>query len=461
MDSPSKSITARGPEAPSYPAVYGPIPSDRRITGRVEPPGSKSITQRYFNLALIAQRPLVIRRPLISEDIRYFLAGLETAGFQISLDARGGFVAVDPPSKSRGVGSETRDIFCGAGGTMLRFLTAALTVLPGRWRLDGIERLRERPVGPLIDALRQAGAQIECPRAEGFAPLVVTGGSLRGGRTRLDAGSSSQFLSALLMAGLETPEPLEIETVALTSLPYVDLTLDALGEMGVRATREGDLFRVEGSGSASGEPAPSEVRVEADYSAVAYPAAAAALTGGEILIEGVREASRQGDRGFLEVLEAMGAEISWRAGVGGEERLRVSGPPPGALRAVDVDLEAMPDQVPTLAALAPFARGTTRIRNVPHLRLKESDRLAAMTEELTRAGATVEELPDGLVIEGRWAEGSGAGEPVVCSSHGDHRIAMAMALVGLRRPGLSVDAPEVVAKSYPNFWRDLETMLRP
>ena len=423
---------------PSIPTAPYAVPSGRPVAGRLAMPGSKSITQRYFNLALLGELPLVIHRPLLSEDPRLFLDALAACGFRVELlDGR---VRLAPATKS-----PSAQIFCGNGGTMFRFLTAALTTRPGSWRLDGVPRLRERPIGPLVTALRQLGAEIDCPRREGYAPLAITGASLRGGRCRLDAGASSQYLSALLMAGLAAREPVEIEVAALTSQPYVDLTLDTIAELGGKVRREGGVFQVQPSPLAA-----DEVTVEADFSAVAYPAAAAVLTGGEVMIEGPRSDSRQGDRSFVDLLERMGARIRWHA-----DGLEVAA---GGLRAVDADLSATPDQVPTLAALAPFAEGTTRITGVPHLRIKESDRLSAMTNELTRAGAEVEELEDGLIIPGLWARCEPPVEPVAIRTYGDHRIAMSMALVGLRRPGVSIRDPGVVVKSYPDFWRHLELL---
>ncbi len=419
------------------------VPAGRPAAGQLAVPGSKSVTQRYFNLALLRRLPLLIKGPLLSEDTQFFLAGLESCGF--SVETLGADIRLSPPETSVDRGASRREIFCGAGGTMFRFLTAALTAVPGKWRLDGIQRLRERPVGPLIAALRQLGAEIECPGQEGYAPLEITGGSLRGGHCQIDAGSSSQFLSALLMAAVNT-KGVTIEVGALTSEPYVDLTLDAIAELGGEVHREGNLFKVLSSNRAS-----ETVRVEADYSSAAYPAAAAMLSGGKILIEGVRRDSRQGDRNFIDLLEQMGGEVRWR-----RDTLEVAA---GSLQAVEADLSQTPDQVPTLAALAPFAVGTTRILGVPHLRIKESDRLSAMAEELARVGAEVEELSDGLVIPGVWAESDPPDHAVDVMTHGDHRIAMSMALVGLRRPGLSICDPQVVAKSYPGFWTDFDKLL--
>lgn len=421
----------------TFPATY-PVPCGRPVAGRVAVPGSKSVTQRYFNLALLGRMPLVVHRPLLSEDTRLFLGGLEACGFRV--EERPGRLRLEPGETPSGAA-----IFCGNGGTMFRFLTAALTAVPGTWRLDGVARLRERPVGPLIAALRQLGAEIACPEREGYAPLEITGGSLRGGRCTLDAGTSSQFLSAVLMAGLAAPRTVTVEVAALTSKPYVDLTLDAITELGGSVDRDANAFRVRPARLAAGE-----VTVEADFSAVAYPAAAAMLAGGEVVIEGPRRDSRQGDRLFVELLERMGGKFRWRG-----DTLVVG---PGSLRAVDEDLSKTPDQVPTLAALAPFAAGTTRITGVPHLRIKESDRLSAMACELTRVGAEVEELEDGLIIRGVWASSDPPTSPVQVETYGDHRIAMSMALVGLRRPGVSIRDPGVVVKSYPDFWRDLEEL---
>ncbi len=412
-----------------------------RLSGSLRPPSSKSLTQRYLALALLASSPSRLRRPLVAADTEAFARGLELLG--CGLERRRDGLRVTPPAAA---GLATLD--CGAGGTMLRLLTAACAALPGEWTLDGVPRLRERPLAPLVEALREAGARIDYLERSGHAPVRVAGGSLRGGEVTVDAGDSSQFVSALLLAGCRASRGLDLRVGRLTSAPYVELTLAAMGEFGVAVERPaGNRFRV---------PAASfpgrELTVEADASAACYPAAAAALTGGEVRLVGLRRDSCQGDLGFLEVLASMGAAVSWRGG-----RLEVLGA--GRLVGVERDLSSMPDQVPTLAALAPFAAGTTRITNVPHLRLKESDRLRAMAVELRRLGAVVEERPDGLVIPGVWAERPAPAAPVVVDSHDDHRIAMSLAVTGLRRPGVTVANPAVVAKSYPDFWRDLDRLL--
>ncbi len=426
------------------PLAAGPgplaVPAGARVEGRLRLPPSKSLTQRYLNLALLARASVEIESPLLADDTRHFLTALERLGWGVVLGTQAARLTPGPPPA-------VAELDCGDGGTMLRFLLATLTTVPGRWQLDGSARLRERPVAPLVAALRGLGARVRCLEQEGFAPLEIEGGTLAGGRIELDAARSSQYASALLMAATRATSEVELHVAALTSRPYLELTLQTLSEFGGEVGREGsDHFRVRPRPLAGGR-----YRVEGDLSAAAYPAAAAVLTGGRVLLEGAGSGSVQGDRRFFEVLARMGGEVAWRP-----DGVEVRGT--GRLQAVDEDLSDLPDQVPTLAALASFARGTTRIRNVPHLRLKESDRLAAMARELTRLGATVRERRDGLEIDGTWAAGPPPAAEVVVDSWGDHRIAMSLALVGLRRPGVAISRPQVVSKSYPDFWRDLERL---
>lgn len=382
---------------------------------------------------------MVIEHALEAEDTALFRAALQGLGWSVATGTAGWSLA--PGSRPAAA-----EVFCGNAGTMFRFLLATLATLPGRWTVDGVARLRERPAGPLVAALRALGAEIECLDREGHAPLRITGGSLRGGAATLDAGQSSQYLSALLMAGLRARQPLEIEVSALTSRPYVDLTLESIAAFGGQVERQGSRWRVPPATNLGCE----RLALDADWSAACYPAGAAALAG-EISLCGLRRDSPQGDRRFLDLLRSMGAEVEWR---GTEVRVR------GArLRAIDADLSDLPDQVPTLAALAPFARGTTEIRHVAHLRVKESDRLRAMTEGLQALGVPARERPDGLSIPGVWAAGVPPANAVEIDPRGDHRVAMSFALLGLRRPGVLVAHPEVVAKSYPGFWADLDSWL--
>lgn len=418
------------------------VPAGRKVSGRLRVPSSKSLSHRWLNLALLSRRPMVLERPLLAEDTRLFLAALGRCGFQV--EQNGDDVRLDPGATPTG----EVEIFCGNAGTMLRFLVATLAVVPGQWRLDGVPRLRERPVRPLVEALRRLGARIEYLGAEGFVPLRIEGGTMGAGTTLLDAGESSQYLSAILMAGLRAPGEVIVEVSSLTSGPYVDVTLGVAEAAGGRIERLGDkTWRVIPSDLRA-----DRARVEGDWSAACYPAAAAALTGGQVVLDGLVRDSRQGDRGFLDLLLKMGAEADWRG-----DELEVRGG--GTLRGLEADLSTMPDQVPTLAALGPFAEGETRIYNVAHLRIKESDRLEAMATELRKIGAEVDEGLDSLRIPGVWAQGPTPDDRVLIDPRGDHRIAMSLALAGLRRPGVVVTSPEVVAKSYPEFWRDLGRML--
>lgn len=393
-------------------------------------------------LALLAGREVTIVGLLDSDDLRALRGAVVALGGVVE-DCGAGQVRFRP-----GPRPPQATIHCGQSGTMARLILGVLAALPGAWRLDGAPRLRERPMGPLLDSLRQLGVEVVEMGASGSLPLEIHGRQLGGGRVRVDAGESSQFLSGLLLAGLVASSPIEIEATALTSAPYVDLTLAAATTFGGRIEREGLHFTV-----FPGLAPPSRVEVEVDASSAVYPAAAAALTGGDVRIEGLGPGTLQGDREAIDLLAAMGATVVWEPGA-----VRVVG---AGLRAIDADFSRFPDQVPTFAALAPFAVGTTRLRGVAHLRIKESDRLAAMRTELTRLGASVVEHEDGLEIPGVWASEPPPVNPVVVDSWDDHRIAMSLALVGLRRPGVAIAEPQVVGKSWPGFWDALALLVAP
>ncbi len=419
------------------------VGSGRSVRGVLRPPPSKSLTQRYFLLGALAEGETVVRGPLASDDTARFLSALQQIG--VGVESMGEAVRLTSGRAPAGAA-----IDCGENGTLLRLLTAVLCARPGDWHLDGSPELRRRPLGPLVDALRTLGARIEWEAEPGGAPVTVHGGTLEGGEVALDASRSSQFLSALLLAATQAPRPTAIRVKELVSAPYVNLTLAALGTFGGIVEPSPEGFCVPPTQRLQG----AEVVVEPDVSAACYPAAAAALGGGSVSLLDLSRASAQGDLRFLDLLAAMGAQLDWTG-----DGLVVTGS--GVLAAIDADLADLPDQAPTLAALAPFAAGRTRIRGVAHLRLKESDRLAAMTAGLRALGATVEERPDGWEIPGVWAEDPPPALAVEVDCAGDHRIAMALALVALRRPGVRVAGWRSVAKSYPRFWEDLETLLAP
>jgi 3-phosphoshikimate 1-carboxyvinyltransferase len=317
----------------------------------------------------------------------------------------------------------------------MRFLTALAALGEGEYLLTGTERLCQRPLGELLDALHQAGVQAVSERGDGCPPVRVTGG-LTGGKAQLSGAISSQYLSALLFIGPLAPAGLKIDiTGELVSRPYVDLTLEVLGNFGISYYRKGyRYFELPGGQSYL----PREYEIEADASSASYFWAAAALTGGRVTITNLSLESSQGDAAFPEVLGRMGCAIeSTPAG------LTVQG---GPLRGVTVDMATMPDLVPTLAVLAAFAAGDTVITGVAHLRHKESDRLAAVAAELARLGIEARETADGLVIRG------GAPKGAVIHTYNDHRIAMSFAVAGLKAAGISITDPDCVAKSFPDFW---------
>ena len=421
----------------------GAIPAGRRASGRLAVPPSKSATHRAYNLALLAGGDTLVERPLDAEDTRLFLDALQTCGLTRRAPAGRGAPAA---AGTRAGGA----IFCGNAGTMLRFLTAALATIPGRWRLDGVARLRERPVGPLVEALRQLGAQIDVP-----GPLRIPAARRRGRHPARRARAARR----------RRVQPVPV------GAPHGGAAGGVAGRDRGRGPRLGALRRAHASArsptsaaassgataSASRSPrralAAERVTVEGDYSAACYPAAAAALTGGRVALAGLAPDSAQGDRGFLDLLATMGAEVERRP-----ESIEIAGG--GALRARRRrPRRRCPIRCRRSPPSRPSRQGTTRIRNVRHLRIKESDRLAAMARACGAWGRRSKSSPTDWSFPGSGRGGSRPSEPVEVDPRGDHRIAMSLALVGLRRPGVRVRTPEVVAKSYPGFWRDLDQLL--
>ena len=324
----------------------------------------------------------------------------------------------------------------------MRFLTAMLALGRGRYRLDGVARMRERPVHDLLEALRQLGVRAVSECENGCPPVVVESDGLSGGRTRIKGDISSQFLSGLLMAAPAARGEVIIDVDGpIVSWPYVALTVAMLRQWGlVIKTPSPRQFVIPG-----GQCSPlRSYLVEPDASAASYFWAAAAVTGGEVYVEGLNGHSQQGDVRFLHLLEEMVCTV-----VEGELGSTVRG---GPLRGVDVDMKDISDTVMTLAAVACFAEGPTTIRNVAHIRHKETDRLTALATELRRIGAGVEEFSDGLTITPRPWRGAEV------ETYNDHRMAMSLALVGLRVPGVAIKNPGCVAKTYPGFFTDLDQL---
>ena len=394
-------------------------------------PGSKSYTHRALVAAALATGESLLSNALKAEDTDLTAQALARLGAGIAWQDAGVLV--------RGAGGRwlpsPEPIDLGNSGTSMRFLTALVALGQGEYRLTGTERLCQRPLGELLTALSQLGVRAASERGDGCPPVIIRGG-LTGGRARLSGAVSSQYVSALLFIGPLAPEGLDLTvTGELVSRPYVDLTLKVMGGFGISYYREGYRFFQVPGGQAY---LPQDCEIEADASSASYFWAAAAITGGRVTITNLRPDSCQGDAAFPLILERMGCRVeSSPAG------LTVAG---GPLGGIQVDMAAMPDLVPTLAVVAAFARGDTVITGVAHLRHKESDRLAAVATELGKMGIAVRETADGLVISGGQPQGA------AIDTYGDHRLAMSFAVAGLKAPGTVIKDPEVVAKSFPDFW---------
>ncbi len=401
-------------------------------------PGSKSLSNRALLVAALADGVSHIEGLLLAEDSRLMVDALRSLGISVRVDedkrlavvhGRGGYW---PNSEA--------DIHCGNAGTVIRFLTAACCIGHGDYRLDGVERMRARPIGQLVDALRDLGAMIGYECKQGYCPLTLRARGLRGGTVRFDSPPSSQFLSALLIAAPRAASDVMIDLAGpLPSKPFVRMTIGVMEAFGASVLEDrmtkfivpcGQTYR------------PLDYQVEPDATAASYFFAAAALTGGRVVVDGLGSESCQGDAAFVDVLRDMGCRVERT-----ENTTTVCGPPAGALRGIDVDLNDMPDVAQTLAVLAAFADGPTHIRNVANLRVKETDRLEALAMELGRLGIKTDVREDGITVRPGKARVTGPIE-----TYGDHRMAMSFALAGLRLDGVTILDPDCVSKTFPDFF---------
>jgi 3-phosphoshikimate 1-carboxyvinyltransferase len=413
-------------------AVHRPV--DRTVSL----PGSKSLTNRALLLAALASGQSQIEGLLLADDTRLMIEGLRTLGVPVGLDESQRRATV---AGCGGYWPNTdADIQCGNAGTVMRFLTAACCLGHGDYRLDGLPRMRARPLGDLINALGDLGASIVCEGEEGFCPLWVRARGLRGGVIRFDRPPSSQFVSAILMVAPRATNDVMIDVAgAMPSEPFVAMTLHLMEVFGAALVQDGlRKFIVPGSQSY----VPAHYQVEPDATAASYFFAAAAITRGRITVENLGLESCQGDRRFVDVLEKMGCRVERKP-----RSTTVWGPSDGKLRGVDVDLNEMPDVVQTLAVVAAFAEGPTVIRNVANLRIKETDRLDALANELRHLGVETEVLADGIAIRPRTPATAG-----VIDTYDDHRMAMSFAVAGLRVDGLTIRDPGCVSKTFPGFF---------
>lgn len=410
--------------------------------GSIRPPGSKSITNRALVCAALANQPSTLIGVLESDDTRVMTEALSKLGVNVRSELSqhrslvtgcGGIIPAAPA-----------DLFIGNSGTTVRFLTAMLALGHGTYTLDGTPRMRERPIQDLLDALAQLGVDAASTAGTGCPPVVIRACGLRGGEATIRGDVSSQFLSGLLMAAPYAQSPLRLKiTGELVSQPYVHMTLAVMRAFGVDVP-DNDLsdLRIDAPRHYTGRT----YEIEPDASAASYFWAAAAITGGVVSVEGLNRSSLQGDVAFCDCLAQMGCEVQYS-----ESGTTVVGRP---LRGIDVDMNAISDTVQTLGAVALFAKGPTRIRNVGHIRHKETDRIGALATELRKLGATVEQRSDGLTIT------PGKLQPAAIDTYDDHRMAMSLALVGLKQPGVLINDPGCTAKTYPQFFSDLEKLRR-
>jgi 3-phosphoshikimate 1-carboxyvinyltransferase len=444
-----------------------PLSKPPKTTVRV--PGSKSITNRALVLAALTAKGFAcaLRGVLRSEDTEVMIEALRALGFRVLTEWDESAVFVSSREDSPLIPAQEANLFVGNSGTTMRFLTAMLSLGHGRFRLDGVARMRERPIEDLLAALRQLGVCAYSEKHNGCPPVIVKANGLNGGSVRIKGDVSSQFLSGLLMAAPFAQDDIEIEVDGpLVSSPYVSLTSQMMQQWGLLMLHaaNGSQFRVPGRQWRGLEDRADELeaevlregydprcpvwlheyQIEPDASAASYFFGAAAITGSRITVLELPEKSLQGDIRFLDLLADMGCRVE-RCSSG----ITVHG---RRLRGIDVDMNDISDTVMTLAAVACFAEGPTTIRNVAHIRHKETDRLAALAAELRRVGAGVEEFADGLTIT------PAPLHDAVIETYNDHRMAMSMALIGLRVPGIVIRNPGCVAKTYPDFFTDLEQL---
>jgi 3-phosphoshikimate 1-carboxyvinyltransferase len=433
---------------PHYPDRLAIEPLARAPSATVRVPGSKSITNRALVLAALTSqaRPQHLTGALRSEDTEVMIAALRRLGIHLDADWNPPEPAVTVLRGERpSIPAAEADLFVANSGTTMRFLTALVCLGHGRYRLDGVPRMRQRPIEDLLVALRQLGVNARSENGDGCPPVVVDAGGLPGGHVRIKGDVSSQFLSALLMAAPFARQDTLIEVDGpLVSRPYVDMTVRMMHQWHLRIAEPRDgAFEIPGNQAPDGLRTGSYA-VEPDASAASYFFASAAVTGGRVTVPGLFLHSLQGDVRFVDVLARMGCTVEHDAG-----QITVQG---GPLRGTEVGMSDISDTVMTLAAVACFAQGPTAIRNVAHIRHKETDRLSALATELRRLGAGVEEFADGLTITPAPLHGAEV------ETYNDHRMAMSLALVGLRVPGVVIKDPACVAKTYPGFFADLEKL---
>jgi 3-phosphoshikimate 1-carboxyvinyltransferase len=439
------------PTAPTLPAELPIQPISHSVDLDIAVPGSKSLTNRYLTMSALADGEVILTSVLHSDDTYYMTEGLKALGFEVHADW------LNRTCRVRGCGgvipSRCAELFVGAAGTAMRFLSAFVALGEGRFRIDGTARMRQRPIEDLLHGLRLMGVKAASELGNGCPPVVVDAMGLPGGRASIDGSRSSQYISAMLLVAPYAKAPLEVEVTGdFVSRPFVELTLKAMADFGVDTLCEGERsFRpTHGAKYRAGT-----YDVEGDATAASYFLGAAAILGGRCCVTNVAADSAQGDARFADVLERMGCTVT-KGHLAGGRGLEVFRDTKVPLKAIDVDLNDMPDVVQTLAAVCMFAEGTSRIINVGNLRIKETDRLHAVSVELRRMGALIVEGSDFIEITPNVP--SEKSSEVNIETYDDHRMAMSMALVGLGRPGIVIREPSCVSKTYPHYFDDLRKL---
>ncbi|MEH2173651.1 3-phosphoshikimate 1-carboxyvinyltransferase [Nostoc sp.] len=415
---------------------------NRPVDATVEIPGSKSLTNRALLVAALAQGDSILENALFSEDSEYFAKCVEQLGIPITLNPQ--LAQIQVAGRGGEIPAKQADLFVGLAGTAARFISALVALGNGEYRLDGVPRMRERPMGDLLTVLQTGGATINFEGNSGFMPYTVYSRQFAGGNFRVKANQTSQQLSALLMIAPYAQQDTIVEVEGtLVSQSYVKMTCRLMADFGVEVIQIGDnQFQIK----AGQRYQARHYTVEPDASNASYFFAAAAVTGGRVRVKHLTKQSCQGDILWLNVLEQMGCQIK-----DGDDYTEVTGPK--QLQGIDIDMNDISDLVQTLGAIAPFASSPITIRNVEHIRYKETDRIKAVVTELRRLGVEVEEFADRLKIQ------PGPITPAAIETYHDHRMAMAFAVTGLKVPGIVIKDPGCTAKTFPDYFTRFFQML--
>ena len=412
------------------------------VDSKIQPPGSKSLTNRALIIAAIAEGTSLLTGALDSDDTRVMIDALKVLGVKVEHDTATNQMTVHGCGGN--LPNPTGDLFVKNSGTSIRFLTAMLGIHGGKFSLDGIERMRERPIGPLVQSLNQLGANVIAQSQGQCPPVKIDSQRLKGGLSKISGNISSQYLSGLMMGAPLAEQDLVIEIDGpLISKPYVEMTQSVMKSFGAECASSKSLDRFVVTGDQSYKAC--TYAIEPDASAASYFWAAAAICGGTATVTGLNKDALQGDVAFVECLRQMGCVVEYSG-----DQISVTGP---AKQGINIDMAHVSDTVQTLSAVALFVEGTTTIRNVAHNRVKETDRICNLAIELRKFGVKVDEFEDGLAIH----PGPLSGADI--ETYDDHRMAMSLALVGLKQPGVKIHDPGCTSKTYPDYFDDLATFV--